>query len=293
MGGACSPPAPRHGIVAVPAMTEVTTMFLALRMSRMAMVLPLGLVALSFLAFRSTFADSPMHSITYSRVVDLSHVISPEIPLWPGDPAVEFKTVAEIDKDGYYLRSFAIGEHSATHMNAPNSFHAGGAGIDSYPAESLVVPAVVVDVADKAAANADYAATVEDITTWEAKNGRIPAGSVVLLSTGWAKKWGEPKAFLNVDADGKLHFPGFAGETTKFLLAERGIAGVGIDTHGVDPGLDESFATNNQVLEQPRIVLENLADLDRLPPTGSTLIIGLLRLKDGSGSPVSVLAFVP
>lgn len=253
----------------------------------------LGLLIFSIPLHRSVLAGPPTHSITYSRVVDLSHVISPEIPLWPGDPAVEFKTVAEIDKDGYYLRSFTIGEHSATHMNAPGSFHAGGAGIDGYPAESLVVPAVVVDIADKAAANADYAATVADIAAWEAKNGRIPAGSVVLLSTGWAKKWGDPKAFLNVDADGKLHFPGFAGDTTKFLLAERGIAGVGIDTHGVDPGLDETFATNNQVLEQPRIALENLANLDRLPPTGSTLVIGLLRLKDGSGSPVSVLAFVP
>lgn len=260
---------------------------------RTTMALSIGLVALSFAVHRPALADAAAHSIAYSRVVDLSHVISPEIPLWPGDPAVEFKTVADIDKDGYYLRSFTIGEHSATHMNAPNSFHAGGAGIDGYAAESLVVPAVVVDVAGKAAADADYAATVEDITTWEAKNGRIPKGSVVLLSTGWAKRWDDPKAFLNVDADGKLHFPGFGGDTTKFLLAERGIAGVGIDTHGVDPGLDESFATNNQVLEQPRIALENLANLDQLPPTGSTLVIGLLRLKDGSGSPVSVLAFVP
>lgn len=251
-----------------------------------------GLV-LSIAGPRPALADSATRSITYSKIVDLSHVISADIPLWPGDPAVEFKTVAAIDKDGYYLRSFTIGEHSATHMNAPGSFHAGGAGIDGYPAESLVVPAVVVDIAAKAAADADYAATVADIAAWEAKNGRIPAGSVVLLSTGWANKWGDPKAFLNVDADGKLHFPGFAGDTTKFLLAERGIAGVGIDTHGVDPGLDDSFATNNQVLEQPRIALENLTNLDQLPPTGSTLVIGLLRLKDGSGSPVSVLAFVP
>jgi kynurenine formamidase len=252
-----------------------------------------GALALALSGPRPALADAAKHSISYSKIIDLSHVISPDIPLWPGDPAVEFRPIADIDKDGYYLRSFAIGEHSATHMNAPSSFHAGGAGIDGYAAESLVAPAVVIDIAGKAAANADYAATVEDIAAWEAKNGRIPAGSVVLLATGWAGKWGDPTAFMNVDSEGKLHFPGFAGDTTKFLLAERGIAGVGIDTHGVDPGLDEEFATNSQVLEQPRIVLENLDHLDQLPPTGSTLVIGLLRLKDGSGSPVSVLAFVP
>jgi kynurenine formamidase len=238
-------------------------------------------------------SDTRQKTITYSKVVDLSHVIASDIPLWPGDPPVEFETVAQMDEDGFYLRRFSIGEHSATHMNAPNSFHADGAGIDAYSAESLVVPAVVLDIRDQAASNPDYALTRDDVLAWEQTNGRIPAGSVVILYTGWQDRWSDPQAFFNQDAEGGLHFPGFAGDTTRFLLDERSIAGVGIDTHGVDPGQDETFATNVQVLEQPGIVLENLTNLDQLPATGTTLVIGILRLKEGSGTPASVLAFIP
>ena len=79
----------------------------------------------------------------------------------------------------------------------------------------------------------------------------------------------------------------------QFLLSQRQIAGVGIDTHGVDPGQDDTFAINRLVLSQPRIVLENLTNLDQLPPTGTTLVIGVLRLLSGSGSPVAITAFIP
>ena len=239
-----------------------------------------------------TFAQ-PTKTIGYARVVELSHVISTDIPLWPGDPPVELEPVAEFETDGYYLRRFSMGEHSATHMNAPNSFHEGGVGIDAYTPESLVVPAVVIDVRDQAATDSDYALSIQDVSTWEAEHGEVPAGSLVIAYTGWQAKWNDPKAFFNQDVEGGLHFPGFGAEATKFLLDERSIAGVGIDTHGVDPGQDESYATNTQVLAQRGIVLENLTHLDELPATGATLVIGVLRLEAGSGSPVSVLAFVP
>ena len=240
-----------------------------------------------------TSNSNPSKTINYTKIVDLSHVIDSNIPLWSSDPPVEFESVANLEKDGYYLRRFSIGEHSGTHINAPNSFHANGAGIDTYPAASLVVPAVVIDVQRQTAANADYALTKLDVLNWEQQYQRIPVGSVVLLYTGWQAKWQDGRAFFNQDAQGGWHFPGFDGDTTRFLLEERGIAGVGIDTHGVDPGQDETFATNKQVLEKQRIVLENLTNLDQLPPIGTTLAIGILRLKNGSGTPVSVLAFVP
>ncbi len=233
-----------------------------------------------------------MRTITIKRVLHLSHVISPNIPQWPGDPAVEFETVASLEKDGYYLRRFSLGEHSATHINAPSSFHAAGVGIDYYPAESLVVPAVVIDIRIQAAANPDYALALSDVLTWEQQSGQIPPGSMVLLYTGWQDKWLDSNTFLNPDARGELHFPGFGSEVTRFLLDERQIAGVGIDTHGVDSGQDKTFATNRLILEQRGIVLENLTNLDQLPPTGTTLVIGVLRLQGGSGSPVAVLALV-
>ena len=242
----------------------------------------------------ATAMASPEKSITYSHVVDLSHVISPSIPLWPGDPHVVFKVVATMNKDGYYLRKFTIGEHSATHMNAPNSFIAGNTqAITSYPPEQRVVPAVVIDVRDKAATNPDYRLTKQDVLNWEAKNGQIAPGSFVILFTGWEDKWNDPKAFINQDASGNLHFPGFAGATTRWLLADRQISGVGIDTHGVDPGLDTSYATNTQIAQAHKIAIECMANLDQLPPTGATLVLGPLQLKHGSGSPLSVMAFVP
>ncbi len=254
------------------------------------MRLPLAILAISMLPLAA--AQAP-RTIEFTHIVDLSHVITTEIPLWPGDPPVELEPVAQFDTDGYYLRRFSIGEHSATHMNAPNSFHEGGIGIDGYAPESLVVPAIVIDVRQQAAADPDYTVSIDDVTSWEAEHGPVPAGSVVIAYTGWQEKWSDPAAFFNEDDEGGMHFPGFAGETTAFLLAERGIAGVGIDTHGVDPGQDDSYATNTQVLAGNGIVLENLTNLHELPPTGTTLVIGILRLFQGSGTPVSVLAFIP
>jgi kynurenine formamidase len=233
------------------------------------------------------------NTINYSRIIHLSHVIDTDIPQWSGDPPVEFTTVAELPQDGYYLRRFSLGEHSATHMNAPKSFHHFGVGIDQYPAHSLVALAVVIDIREATAVNPDYALTIANILAWEEQYGEIPAGNIVLLNTGWQEKWFDKNAFLNEDVQGIMHFPGFGSDATQFLINERQIAGVGIDTHGVDPGQESSFATNRLVLEQPRIVLENLTNLDHLPPKGTTLVIGILRLRDGSGSPAAVLALVP
>jgi kynurenine formamidase len=226
--------------------------------------------------------------ITYSRIIYLSHPIASDIPQWPGDPPVEFQAIADLTREGYYLRRFSMGEHSATHINAPNSFYADGVGIDAYPPESFVVQAVVIDQCDRTRKNPDYTLSCTDVWAWEAEHGEIPAGTVVLLYTGWQHKWSNPEAFIN-----DQHFPGFAPETTGFLLQYRQIAGLGIDTHGIDGGQDGSFASNRQVLAQPRIVIENLTNLDQLPATGTTLAIAPLQLVQGSGSPATILAFVP
>ncbi|MBN8869923.1 MAG: cyclase family protein [Solirubrobacterales bacterium] len=237
--------------------------------------------------------SSATNPLGVAKVVDLSHTVDEQIPLWPGDPPMKFTTVANFKDDGYYLRKFSIGEHSATHMNAPNSFHANGVGIDHYKASDLIRKAVMIDVKDKAAADPDYAFSVDDLKAWEAENGEVPVGSVVLLNTGWTQYWRNPKKFFGLDGKGGLHFPGFDGETTKYLLDQRDIAGVGIDTHGVDPGQDETYATNTQMLAKPRIVLENLTNLDQMPATGADIVIAPLKLKDGSGSPATVTGLIP
>ena len=226
-------------------------------------------------------------TITYSRVIDLQHVISRGIPLWPGDPKVVFKTVATMKKDGYYLRSFTIGEHSATHMNAPNSFIEGNTqAITSYGPEQRVVPAAVVDAREQCAADPDYQLSKQDVLDWEKQNGELPPGTFVIMFTGWQDKWSDAKAFFNIDAKGNLHFPGFAPATTAWLVSDRKIAGVGIDTHGVDPGLDTSYATNTAMAENHLIAVECMTNLDALPATGATLAMAPLQLRGGSGSPV-------
>jgi len=233
-----------------------------------------------------------LKTIAYSQIIDLTHPIHPNIPIWPGDPAPEIATVAQIETDGYFLRKFSMGEHSATHINAPNSFYAGGASIDSYSPQSLVSPAIAIDIRQQSLANPDYTLTIDDILTWERQHKLIEPGNLVLLYTGWQEKWDNQGAFFNRDDRGICHFPGFGKAATQFLLKERSIAGIGTDTHGVDTGQDESFVVNKLVLKTQRILLENLANLHLLPAADITLVIGILRLLGGSGSPVSVLAFV-
>ena len=186
-----------------------------------------------------------------------------------------------------------MGEHTATHMNAPASFHAGGETIDAYLPESLVAPAVVIDAREETRADSDYALTIGAVKVWENIHGPIPAGLVVLLHTGWQEKWDAPRHYLGLGQRGHMNFPRFRVEAARYLLSERGAAGLGIDTHGLEPGASEGFPVNSLALEQPRLALENLANLDQLPPTGAIIVVGIIRLEGGSGSPVSVLAFLP
>ena len=215
------------------------------------------------------------------------------MPLWPGDPAVEFEGWADIGRDGYYLRRFSMGEHAGTHLTAPASFYSGGRTVDGYAAGELVKPAVVIDVRGQCRGNGDYALTVADLLAWESRYGDVPGGCVVLLLTGWAERWDDPARYLGLDEGGKLHFPGFGAEAAGLLVNGRGVAGLGTDTAGVEPGVDEGFAVSRLVLARPRIVLENLANLERLPATGAVVVVGVLGLSGGSGGPAGVTAFVP
>ena len=244
---------------------------------------------------QKTGGASPAGSrvIGYSRVVDLTHVIRPGMPRWPGDPPVEFQEVAQTDSHGFYLRRFTMGEHSGTHMNAPRSYDAQGAGIDAYSPDDLVVPAIVIDFRATADTNPDIALSSGELLAWEEQYGLVPAGTMVLLYTGWHHKWEDPSSYLGLDRWGGLHFPGFGRDTAQLLVEDRGVAGLGTDAAGVEPGQDGSYSANRLVLAKRGLILECLANLDQLPSTGATLVIGPLRLEGGSGAPASVLALVP
>ena len=234
-----------------------------------------------------------LKTIAYRRVVDLTHPIHSGIPRWPGDPAVRFATAATIKDDGYFLRRFTMGEHSGTHLSTPAAFYPDAAGSADLPVEALVVPASVVEVSAAAARNPDYALTIDDIAAWERRHGVIAAASLVLLCAGWHRRWSEPERFINADADGVMHTPGFTEEAAGYLLERRGVAGLGTDTPGIDAGADTGLSVSRLALAQPRVVLECLNNLDQLPPTGATVIIGRLPLVGGSGAPAGVLALTP
>ena len=232
-------------------------------------------------------------SISFSKVIDLSWPIHPGIPQWPGDPAVEFETVANFKDGGYLLRRFSMGEHSGTHLSAPSGFQEGARGHEEFSPEDLVRPAVVIDIAIQAKADPDYALTMNDILDWESGHGPVPQGCVVLLRTGWQARWTNPPDYLGGTGAGQLHFPGFGLDAAQMLLEGRNIAGLGTDTGGAEPGADSGFFVSRLVLENRLIVLESLTNLDLLPPTGTLLVIGLLRLEGGSGCPASVTALIP
>ena len=227
------------------------------------------------------------------RVVSLSHNVSPEMPRWPGDPQTEYQSWSDIPRDGYYLRRFSMGEHSGTHLTSPASYFLNGRTVEQYSAGELVRPAVVLDVRERCTLDPDYALPVDDLLAWEARNGLVPPSCIVLLRTGWAERWNDASAYLGEGSEGGLHFPGFGYDAAALLVNKRGVAGLGTDTAGIEPGTDTELTVSRLVLAQPRIVLENLANLDRLPTTGAVLVIGVLAIVGGSGSPAAITAFVP
>jgi kynurenine formamidase len=180
-------------------------------------------------------------------------------------------------------------------MDAPIHFAEGRQTIDQVPVSKLVGPAVVIDVRDGVARNRDYVLTPADVEGWEARHGRIPGGSIVLIRTGWEKHWGDRKAYLGTDKPGdtaNLHFPGISKEAAA-LLAARNVDAVGLDTPSLDHGPSNTFAAHRELAAANIYGLENVANLDRLPPTGATLIALPMKIAGGTGGPVRIIAIIP
>lgn len=198
--------------------------------------------------------------------------------------------MATFEDDGYYMQKWHIIEHIGTHVDAPGHFIAGGRlGPELRPSE-LIVPAVVVNIADRAARDPDTVVTVDDLRAFERRHGRIPRDSAVLMDSGWAAKVGDADAYRGADADGVLHFPGFGAEATEWLLRRRGIRALGVDTLSIDPGVSEEFETHLTLLGADRYGVENLANLDRLPRRGATIVVGLIPYEQGSGGQARIFA---
>ena len=225
-----------------------------------------------------------------TRVLDLSYAINDKLVPWPGDKRwFEAQVNATVEKNGYFTRSFWMLEHYGTHLDAPIHFPPGKATVDQIPAKQFFGPAVVLDVSEEGAKNADYQAPVARVEDWEKKHGQISEGSIVLLRTGWASRWPDARKYRNQDAQGKMHFPGFSADAAK-LLVSRKVSGIGCDTLSVDYGASEDFAVHHLVLGAGLYELENLSDLSEVPEAGAFLVVAPIKLEGGSGGPVRVFA---
>ena len=234
------------------------------------------------------------------RIVDLTHTYDEETIYWPTSPTDFGKeTLAEGETDGgwfYSAYSVSTPEHGGTHLDAPYHFFENGLKSDEIPLDDLIGPAVVIDVSAKAAVDGDYRLSVDDIAEFEAEHGRIPDGSIVLLRTDWSHRWPDTLAYLGDDTPGdasNLSFPSFGVEAARFLVQQRAAVVLGVDTASIDYGPSTDFAVHRAVAAENVVGLENLTNLDQLPPKGATVIALPMKVGGGSGGPVRVVALIP
>lgn len=230
------------------------------------------------------------------RLVDLTHTLERGSPYWPeGVPGSPFQTslATTYERDGNFTRNFSMPEHFGTHMDAPVHFHPEGESVDGIAVERLFAPAVVIDVRSASMLNADYRVSLQDIEIWMERHGALPSGAVVFFRTGWAERWPSQEKYMNADSDGVLHFPGLSVGATAYLLDHAHPVGIGIDTASVDYGPSTDFPVHHLTRPAGVYHLENVANLDKLPASGFSVIALPLKLGGGSGAPVRVVGLVP
>ena len=241
------------------------------------------------------------------RIVDLTQPLGPATPviglppMFAPSPGATIETISRYDEKGpaWYWNTLRFGEHTGTHFDAPVHWVSGkdlaNNACDTIPARSFVGPACVIDVTSDVAGNADFLLTPQRIEAWESTHGRIPRGAWVLLRTGWSRRT-DAASFLNVAADGP-HSPGFDATASNLLAHDRDVLGVGVETIGTDAGqaatFDPPFPNHTIMHGAGKFGLASLCNLDQLPPVGSVVIAAPLKIVNGSGSPLRVIAIVP
>lgn len=220
---------------------------------------------------------------------DLTHVFTAGFPVYTGDTA-ERSTLTTIEADGFYSQQWTFGEHSGTHMDAPGHFAAGGRLVPDLGADELFASAAVIDISGRAASDPDAVVEVRDLRRFERRYGSIPYGAIVFMYSGWEERLPDPAAYLNADASGTYHFPGFGIEAVEWMLTRRQIRGIGVDTASLDPGNSTTFDVHTRLLGADRYGLENVANLSEVPARGTEVVVGIVPWEEGSGGPCRLLA---
>jgi kynurenine formamidase len=238
--------------------------------------------------------------ISTQRMVDLTHPLNAQTIYWPTSPTTfQLERLAYGPTEGGYFYSsnaFCSPEHGGTHLDAPIHFSENGITAERIPLENLAAPAVVIDVTAQAARDPDYRLTRQDVLDWEQRHGRIERGTMVLLRTGWSRRWPDRRAYLGDDTPGdasRLHFPSFGDDAARLLVEERGAAALGVDVASIDYGQSRDFMVHRIAAARNVPGLENLTGLEELPPRGAVVIALPAKIEGGSGGPLRAIALVP
>jgi kynurenine formamidase len=236
-----------------------------------------------------------------SRLIDLTYSFGADTIVWPTEQ--DFRLVLQQAGEtpgGYYYASnrLEMAEHGGTHIDAPIHFAKGGQTLDQVPIEHLIGSGVRVDVTAQCARDRDYLVTIQDFERWETAYGRIPRRTILLLDTGFARYWSSRQQYLGTELRGPeavraLHFPGLHPDAAAWLVREREVKAVGIDTASIDYGQSTKFETHVALLSQNVPVFENLSDLRDLPHRGFDVIALPMKIAGGTGGPLRVVAVVP
>jgi kynurenine formamidase len=249
--------------------------------------------------FSVMLVTTTVNAIDTKKLVDMTYPFAADTLYWPTAKPFQLETVNEgKTPQGYWYSSYnySASEHGGTHLDAPFHFAEGKWTTEQIPLANLIGSGVVIDVRGKAEADRDYRLRIDDIRAWEKRHGRIPKGGIVLMYTGWGKYWGDRKRYFGTDEPGNvtdLHFPGFSQEAAEFLIKERAVKAVGLDTPSIDYGPSKDFIAHQTLCGANVPIFENVAALDRLPPAGATIFALPMKIKGGSGAPLRIFALIP
>lgn len=235
------------------------------------------------------------------KAIDLTHAFDENTIYWPTEKGFQHdKQFEGVTEGGWYYTAYSVrtAEHGGTHLDAPIHFAADTWTADEVPLSSLLLPAVVIDVREEASKDRDFLLAADALKKWETTHGRIPKGAAVLMNTGYAKFWPDHERYMGTSKRGPeavadLHFPGFSESAAHFLGAERHVAAVGLDTPSIDFGQSKDFIAHQILYGQNIIGFENIASMDELPATGAWIIALPMKIRDGSGGPLRIVALIP
>lgn len=232
------------------------------------------------------------HVIHIDNIVDLTHTLTPDFPFIPVKKLTypfELLPMATLKENGVEANSWKIHEHLGTHTDAPNHFIEGQKSMDQIDLKDLIVPVVVIDIEAKASKNSDAELTLEDIRQFEKEYGKIPDHACVMMYSGWEKHLND-SLFVGLDNKQVKHYPGFSTKAIDFLIRERAIAGIGVDVLSFDPGTDEHYTGHKILFEAGKWGVECVANLNKIPKTGATVIVGAPKVGKATGGFSRIIA---